>query len=76
MEIILKSNNQESLNKIITLAKKLNVLVETKGDNLPHPAKEALKSKILNFKANGASSFGDAAQWEKAQREDRFIPNP
>ena len=76
MEIILKSNNQESLNKIITLAKKLNVVVETKGEDFPHYGKEALKNKILNFKAKSASSFGDPAEWEKDQREDRILPNP
>ena len=34
MELILKSNNEDSLAKIIALAKKLNVVIEKKNTEL------------------------------------------
>lgn len=74
MELILKSNNKESLAKIITLAKKLNIVIEKKDVYLQDSTKEVLKNRILNFKAKGISSFGDAGRWEKDQREDRNLP--
>ncbi|WP_442592022.1 hypothetical protein ACSBL2_12430 [Pedobacter sp. AW31-3R] len=74
MELILKSNNQESLAKIITLAKKLNVVIERKDSDLQDTTKDEIKNRILNFKAKGTSSFGDASRWEKDQREDRHLP--
>jgi len=74
MELILKSNNQESLAKIMTLAKKLNVVIEKKDADLQDTAKDALRNRILNFKAKSASSFGDAGKWEQDQREDRYLP--
>ena len=72
MELTLKSNNQESLAKIIALAKKLNVVIEKKDTDLNDAAKDALRSRILNFKAKGASSFGDAGRRQRDQREDRL----
>jgi len=74
MEIILKSNNEESLAKIIALAKKLNVVIEKNNTDNHHPARLNLKNRILNFKATGQSSFGDAAEWEQQQRSDRELP--
>lgn len=74
MELILKSNNQESLAKIMTLAKKLNVVIEKKDADLQDTTKDALRNRILNFKAKRASSFGDAGSWEKDEREDRYLP--
>ncbi|RBQ05481.1 hypothetical protein [Pedobacter miscanthi] len=74
MELTLKSNNQESLAKIIALAKKLNIMIEQNGAELGDSQKDALKKQILDFKAKEKSSFGDAAEWEKNQREDRNLP--
>lgn len=74
MELILKSNNQESLAKIMTLAKKLNVVIEKKDVDSQDTTKDALKNRILNFKAKGVSSFGEADRWERDQREDRYLP--
>jgi len=74
MELILKSNNQESLAKIMTLAKKLNVVIEKKDADSQDTTKDALKNRILNFKAKGVSSFGEADRWERDQREDRYLP--
>lgn len=50
MELILKSNNEESLEKIISLAKKLNVVVEKKNADLNKKSNARLKKRILNFK--------------------------
>jgi len=74
MELILKSNNEESLAKIIALAKKLNVILEKKNIDFNNSAKINLKNRILNFKATTSSSFGDAAEWQQHQRSDRELP--
>ncbi len=74
MELILKSNNEESLAKIIALAKKLNVIIEKKNIDFNNSAKIHLKNRILNFKASASSSFGDAAEWQQHQRSDRELP--
>ena len=75
MELILKSNNEKSIAKIIALAKSLDVIIErpnkVAGDK---HEKEELKKRILNFKAKEPSSFGDAAKWERIEREDRELP--
>jgi len=74
MELILKSNNEESLAKIVALAKKLNVVIEKKNADFNKTSRTNLKNRILNFKATGSSSFGDAAEWEQHQRSDRELP--
>jgi hypothetical protein len=74
MQLILKSNNPESLAKIVALAKKLNVVVEKNDADLHDPTKAARRNRILNFRAEGVSSFGDASGWGKNQREDRHLP--
>ncbi|RLJ80107.1 hypothetical protein [Pedobacter alluvionis] len=74
MELILKSNNEESLAKIIALAKKLNVIIEKKDIDFNNSVKVNLKNRILNFKATTSSSFGDAAEWQQHQRSDRELP--
>lgn len=70
MELILKSDNKQSIAKIIALAKKLNVIVEEKSMEPESISREALKERILNFRATSESSFGDPVQWQRAQRED------
>ena len=74
MELILKSNNEESLAKIIALAKKLNVIIEKKDIDFNNSAKINLKYRILNFKATTSSSFGDAAEWQQHESSDRKLP--
>ncbi len=74
MELILKSNNEQSIAKIIALAKKLDVIVEKKNEDPDITTKQTLKERILNFKAGVSSSFGDASSWQKEQREDRDLP--
>jgi len=72
MELILKSNNEESVAKII--AKKLNVVIEKENTDHNEITRTNLRSRILKFKATGPSSFGDAAEWEQHQRSDRKLP--
>jgi hypothetical protein len=74
MELILKSDNEESLAKIIALAKKLNVVIEKKATGFNKTTRANLKTRILNFKATTQSSFGDAAEWEQGHRADRELP--
>jgi hypothetical protein len=75
MELILKTNNENSIAKIIALAKKLDVVIERREKVVEDKnEKEELKKRILNFKAKGQSSFGDVAEWERNEREDRELP--
>jgi hypothetical protein len=75
MELILKTNNEKSISKIIALAKKLNVVVEQRGKVIEDKnEKEEIIKRILNFKSSVPPSFGDAAEWERDQREDRELP--
>ncbi|WP_293743370.1 hypothetical protein [uncultured Pedobacter sp.] len=74
MELILKSNNEESLAKIIALANKLNVVIEKKNIVSNNSAKVNLQNRILNFKASTFSSFGDASEGQKNQRSDSELP--
>lgn len=74
MELILKSNDEKSLAKIIALAKKLNVIIEKKNAVSNKTAKSDLKNRILDFKAKESSSFGDATEWQRQERSDRELP--
>lgn len=73
MEVILKSNNEEKIAKIIALARKLNIIIEKK-DTIVKNDREAIRSRILNFRSNEPSPFGDGVEWERKQREDRELP--
>jgi len=75
MELILRTDDKSSIAKIIALADELDVFVEQRGKTIDDTSdKESLKKWLLNFKASGASSFGDAAEWERNEREDRDLP--
>lgn len=74
MEVILKSDNEEKIAKILALAKKLNIDFEKKESVIDKKAKKAIKQKILNYKSDSKLPFGDAAGWERNIREDRELP--
>jgi hypothetical protein len=75
MELILKSNNENSIAKIIALAHKLNVAVEQRGSAIENEdEKEELKKRILNYKATENPSFSDPLEWERNERKDRELP--
>jgi len=72
--LILKSNNQQSIAKVLALAKKLNMTIEQRNVDADQQEKELLKRRILKFKAKGINPFGDGSEWERKQREDRELP--
>lgn len=75
MELILKSDNKTNLEKVIALAKKLHISIEQRDTKIEAPdQREILKKRILNFKAEKSSSFGDANDWQRDQRDDRELP--
>jgi len=74
MELILKSDNKQSIAKILAFAKKLNVSIEQREVDGNQLERELLKNRILKFKTKGTNPFGDAAKWEREQREDRSLP--
>jgi hypothetical protein len=70
VELILRSDSESSLAKIVALAKKLNVTVEQRDIIAKtYSEREELLNKILNFKAKGESSFGDALEWQIEERK-------
>ena len=74
MELILKSNDEKSLAKIIALAKKLNIIIEKKNAVSNKTAKRDLKNRILDFRAKESSSFDDSIEWQKKERLGRELP--
>lgn len=74
MELVLKSNNEQKIAKILALAKKLNVLVEKRESDTQDMDRKIVKKRILNFKDSTPSPFGDAAKWERKERTDRDLP--
>ena len=59
MELIVKSNNEQSIAKVIALARKLNMSVERKNTVADESREAVLKDRILNFKGKGINPFGD-----------------
>lgn len=74
MELILKTNNENSIAKIIALAKKLNVTVEQRTIVENKKEREEIIKRILNYKSTEPSSFGDAVEWQRDERNDRGLP--
>lgn len=74
MELILKSNNKQNIAEILALAKKLNMRVERRHTDVGKSDREEMKNRILNFKAKGDNKFGDAAEWERKERDNRNLP--
>jgi hypothetical protein len=75
MELILKTDSESSIAKIVALAKTLNVSVEQRESVIKtKKEKEQLVNRILDFNAKGDSSFGDAAEWQRNERDDHNLP--
>lgn len=75
MELILKTNSPGKVAKVLALAEELHISVESRGTLLKSRAeKETLKRAIMDFYAKSDSSFGDPANWGRAEREDRNLP--
>jgi hypothetical protein len=71
MELILRTDSESSAAKIIALAKKLNVIVEKHGVIDDEKKRQEAIERILNFKGAETSSFGDAVEWQRNERNDR-----
>jgi hypothetical protein len=74
MELILRTNNESSVAKIIALAKRLNVTVEQHGIVEDKKKREEAIKRVLDFKGAETSSFGDAVEWQRNERNDRDLP--
>lgn len=74
MELILKLNSEQKTAKMIALAKKSAILSGKRNVGKKGLSRNELRERILNFRAVASSAFGDAAEWEKAQRLDRELP--
>ena len=75
MELVLTSNDENSLAKIISLAKKLNVIVERRITSEEGTEDiEVIKQRLLNFKATMPSSIENPLIWQREQRKDRDLP--
>ncbi|WP_439584601.1 hypothetical protein [Dyadobacter bucti] len=75
MELVLKTDSDEQVELILAFAKKLNIIVESLNASTENQeSREILKQRILNFRAENSSSFGDAAKWQDEERTDRNLP--
>ena len=75
MELILKSNDEASIAKIISLANELHVVIEKLGtEPRTGEEKEILRNRLLNFKATGPSLIEDPVKWQQEQRKDNDLP--
>lgn len=75
MELVLKADTEEQVELILAFAKKLNITVESSNVlTEKQESREILKQRILNFRAENSSSFGDAAKWHEEERTDRNLP--
>jgi len=75
MKLILKTDNKNSIARSMALASELNVAAEQRGKIAEDKNNNGeFKKWLLNFKASGPSSFGNAAEWERNEREDRDLP--
>ena len=69
MEFIVRTSSESNINKIIALAKRLNVPVEQRLEVPTDDSdKEELKKRILIFKETSPLSFGDPAEWQRNER--------
>jgi hypothetical protein len=75
MELIIRSNDEDSIAKIINLAEELHVDIETRG-RVEGTAvdKDAFKRWLMNFKPSQESSRANASEWQTEARKDRDMP--
>ncbi|MCY7329298.1 MAG: hypothetical protein LH618_12165 [Saprospiraceae bacterium] len=57
------------------MVRRLNIPFEQKEKKVVEKSeREKRRERILHFKANAPSSFGDALEWQIKEREDRPLP--
>ncbi len=75
MTLQLEITNPEDAELILGLARRLNIpFKRTEKKAVEKTEREKRRERILNFKAKGPSSFGDALEWQIKEREDRPLP--
>lgn len=74
MELILRTDDEDSIAKILALAKKLNIIIEQREMMKNDGERAEIYKRILAHKASGPSSFGDALEWQLNERKDRDLP--
>lgn len=75
MTIQLEITNPQDAELILSLARRLNIPFQhTEKRVVEKSEREKRRERILNFKATGPSSFGDALEWQIKEREDRPLP--
>ncbi len=69
-ELVLISDDADSIAQIVALAKSLNVNIEQRGKlALSQSERKELYNKIKNFNFTGESLFGDPLQWQIEERK-------
>jgi len=78
MTLQLEISNPQDAELILSLVRRLNIPFKQKITSKPSKSEEdehkVRRTRILNFKAAHASSFGDALEWQIKEREDRPLP--
>jgi len=76
MTIQLEISNPQDAELILGLAKRLNIPFKQSAKKVVAEKSEREKAmeRIRNFKAQTTSSFGDALEWQRNEREDRPLP--
>lgn len=75
MIIQIEISNPQDAELILGLVKRLNIpFKQTPGKVADKSVREKAIQRIRNFKAQSPSSFGDALEWQRTEREDRSLP--
>ncbi len=75
MTLQLEITNPQDAELILSLVRRLNIpFKKTEKKAAEKREREKRRERIINFKAEGPSSFGDALEWQIKEREDRPLP--
>ena len=75
MTIQLEISNPQDAELILSLVKRLNIPFKQAARRVVDKnEREKAIERIQNFKAQSPSSFGDALEWQRKEREDRALP--
>ena len=75
MTIQLEISDPKDAELILSLVKRLNIPFKQDAKKVAGKSeREKAIERIQNFKAQGTSSFGDALEWQRTEREDRPLP--
>jgi hypothetical protein len=78
MQIVLNISNQQDWAILLPLLERLNISFETPVISQPvvrqRFVKDLARHQAIIAKGGDASYFGDAAEWQREQRQDRALP--